>query len=30
VRLVEGDPQLVKVTSAADLGFVERLLAAGR
>ena len=27
VRLVEGDPQLVKVTSSADLAFVERALA---
>jgi 2-C-methyl-D-erythritol 4-phosphate cytidylyltransferase len=30
VRLVEGDPQLFKVTTAADLAFVERLLTAGR
>lgn len=27
VRLVPGDPQLVKVTTTADLAFVERLLA---
>ena len=27
VGLVEGDPQLVKVTSSADLAFVERALA---
>ena len=27
VRLVEGDPLLVKVTSSADLAFVERALA---
>lgn len=29
VRLVEGDRRLAKVTSAADLGFCERLLSAG-
>jgi 2-C-methyl-D-erythritol 4-phosphate cytidylyltransferase len=28
VAVVEGDPRLVKVTTAADLAFVERLLAA--
>jgi 2-C-methyl-D-erythritol 4-phosphate cytidylyltransferase len=27
VRLVEGDPRLLKVTTAADLAFVEGLLA---
>jgi 2-C-methyl-D-erythritol 4-phosphate cytidylyltransferase len=30
VRLVEGDRRLVKVTTPADLGFVETLLAAER
>jgi len=30
IRLVHGDPLLVKVTTAADLAFVERLLAVAR
>ena len=29
VRIVEGDPQLLKVTTPADLALVERLLAPG-
>jgi 2-C-methyl-D-erythritol 4-phosphate cytidylyltransferase len=27
VRVVEGDPRLVKITTASDLAFVETLLA---
>ncbi len=30
VQLVPGDPRLVKITTTADLAFVERLLTAGR